>query len=219
MRGSLKLTFGISLLGLLVLSVPACGDDDSGGGGTKATGGSGGSTGGSGGSTGGAAGSATGGSAGTATGGAAGSGGGSTCGGTACETYKVGGLISLPPCCSKNDKCGSDVSATVGALIGVAPGCYEIGQKGNDDSTCPQLLFTNPLDSGPAAFDGCCNHATSKCGYKVNITSSGGPDFGCIDATGLTDAPQTCTPMTSDGGGTDGGTDASTEGGSDASTD
>lgn len=198
MRGSFKLALGIGLLSLVAMGIPACGDDDDGGsGGKSGSGGTGGKDGGTGGSTGGAAGSG-GVSGGGGSSGSGGTGGSTTCGGETCQTYKVGGLIDLKPCCSTNNKCGSNVDATVGALIGVPQGCYEIGQKGNDDSSCGPLKFTNPLDGGAAQFDGCCNHATSKCGYKVNVSSAGGPDFGCIDATGMTDAPQTCTPSTGD---------------------
>jgi hypothetical protein len=132
-------------------------------------------------------------------GGAAGSGGGgTTCGGTACQAYKVAGLLDLPACCAgaAKDICGADVSATVGALMGVPAGCYATGQPGNPDSTCPPLNFTNPLDGGPGSFSGCCNSKTNKCGYTVNVSSVGGPDFGCLDATGIADGgPASCTPV------------------------
>jgi len=197
MRSSFKLTLGIGLLSLVAMGIPACGDDDDGGsGGKSGSGGTGGKDGGTGGSTGGAAGSG-GVSGGGGSSGSGGTGGSTTCGGETCQDYKIAGLIDLKACCSANSKCGGDVDATISAATGLPKGCYEIGQKGNDDTSCPPLKFTG-LDGGPAEFKGCCNHATSKCGYSVNVSSVGGPDFGCIDATGLTDAPVACTPSTGD---------------------
>jgi hypothetical protein len=195
MRGSLKLTFGIGLLSLVALGIPACGDDDDD---TKkpSTGGTGGKDGGTGG-TGGVAGSA--GTGGVSGGGGTGGAAPVVCGGETCKTYKVAGLFDVGACCSA-DKCGADVSANVGGLVGLPAGCYRTGAPGNEDSTCPDLTFTNPLDSGPGAFKGCCNHETKKCGYAVDLSSTAGPDMGCLDATGIGDsgAPASCTPAASD---------------------
>lgn len=194
MRGSLKLTLGIGLLSLVAAGIPACGDDDEGGGGKKQTGGTGGTEGGLGGSAG-----SGGGTAGSGGGGGTGGAAPVVCGGETCKTYKVGGLFDVGACC-KADKCGADVSATVGGLIGLPGGCYATGAPGNADSTCPEWKFTNPLDGGPGSFKGCCNHTTKKCGYDVDISSVGGPDMGCLDATGIGDSgtPAACTPAAGD---------------------
>ncbi|GMV15452.1 MAG: hypothetical protein AMXMBFR56_36760 [Polyangiaceae bacterium] len=217
MRGSLKLVFGFGLLSVVALGTPACGDDDDGGGGSGGgKGGSGGSTGGSGGSGGGTAGSG-GASGGGGTAGSGGSGGGGiTCGSNQCQDYKVAGFLDLKGCCAgtAKDKCGGDVNTTIATLTGLPTGCYEIGQPGNLDSNCAPLVFTG-LDGGPAQIPGCCNSVVSKCGYMANFTSVGGPNFGCVDGTGVVDGgPASCTPSTGDAG-----TDAATEGGSDAATD
>lgn len=197
MRGSLKLTLGIGLLSLVALGIPACGDDDEGGGGKAGSGGTGGTEAGSGGTAG--------------SGGSGGSAGGVTCGGTACKTWKVGGIFDVGACCSANDKCGADISATVGGVIGLPAGCYETNQPGNVDCTsCDPFIFDNPLDTTSdkdGKFYGCCR-SDNTCGIWVDLetpvkeddggmTDYKGPKLGCIDGKGLSGfTSKSCTPGT-----------------------
>jgi hypothetical protein len=176
MRSFIKLAFGISVLSLAAISAPACGGDDDSGGSSGSGGGG------------------TGGTAGSATGGAGGADGGVTCGSTACESWKIGGIIPMGACCTTDDKCGGEVTSSLGTLIGSFPvGCYGLDQPGTTDCGCPSYPFVSPLDNTNQQFNGCC--ATSgECGFAVDFTSKGGPNFGCIPLTQLGQTAVTCTP-------------------------
>ncbi len=229
MRGSLKLVLGLGLISVVAFGTAACGDDDEGGGGS---GGGKGGTGGSGGTTTGGTGGGTAGSGGTSGsgGGTAGSGGGTgdaglTCGTNTCDGWKIQGAIAVPACCAgaNKDKCGADVSATTGGLIGVAAGCYEVNQPGNVDCTaCPQYAFLNPLTKAMSYWDGCCL-PDNTCGYNVDTTSVQGPKIGCVAPKTFSadaGAGPACTPGTSpDGGCPDPVSDAGTDASSDAKAD
>ncbi|MCK6537463.1 MAG: hypothetical protein L6Q84_31220 [Polyangiaceae bacterium] len=214
---SFKLLVGFGLCAVAASSTPACGgDDDDGGGSGGSTGGkdagndatSGGGTAGSGGTGG------TGGSG--ATGGSGGSGGSQTmtCKSETCESYSIAGQLSLGPCCAGagKDICGVDVDSTVSGLIGIKPGCYELNQKGNADTSCPSLTLFG------FTFSGCCNTAAKQCSYLLDVTGLKGPNMGCVDPAQIpTDGgatPKACTP-----GSGDGGSDAATDGSSDAAGD
>ena len=214
---SFKLLVGFGLCAVAASSMPACGgDDDDGGGSGGSTGGkdagndatSGGGTAGSGGS--GGSGGSTGG-----TGGGGGTGGTTmTCGSASCKGYSILGVVSLPPCCSgtAKDKCGVDVDSTVAGQLQIKPGCYELNQKGNADTSCPSLTLFS------FNFSGCCNTTAKQCSYLLDVSGLQGPNMGCVDPAQIpTDGgatPKACTP-----GSSDGGSDAATDGSSDAAGD
>ncbi len=214
MRSSFKLGFCFALTAVGLLGVPACGSDDGGGsGGSKAGGGTGGTgnsggTGATGGSGGGTAGTSTGGTAGAATnecaptetGGQECTADPCTCGAESCPSYKIGGLITVKPCCAgtANDACGLQLDSATAVLLSITPGCYQVAQVGGDDTSCGSFKFTNPLNQQPAEFAGCCR-ADSTCGFAIDLTDNGGPDMGCVEATCNGGAPKAC------GGGTGGG--------------
>ncbi len=223
MNKSFKLLFGFAVCALAASSAPACGGDDDGGGSSgsggkdagpdTASGGSGGSgaTGGSGGS---------GGSG--ATGGSGGSGGSATitCGAESCKGYSVV-IAELAPCCagSNKDKCGVDVDESAAGALGIQPGCIELGQAGNLDTSCSS--FTVP--GVGITLPGCCNAGASKCSYMVDVSGFGGPNIGCVDPASLpaSDAgpPAACTPGQPGDGGSDAATDAASDAASDAAAD
>lgn len=230
-RRSTRWGFGLGMVLLAIGSAPACGgDEDSGSGGSggaadSGLGGFGGSTAGSGGTAGTAGSGGTAGTAGTS--GSGGSGGAiqndcvptpsggdvcatapCTCGTSSCPSYGVAGIITIMPCCAgpNKDYCGSQVDATVGGFIGIAPGCYGTGEVGVADTTCSDFKIVNPLDNSVVTFPGCCR-LDGTCGVAIDLTSQGGPNLGCrqTDCNGA--GPKSCNAP--DGGTTDGGTGGS----------
>jgi hypothetical protein len=140
-----------------------------------------------------------------------------TCGGETCDSWKLGGLIDMPACCTDTDACGAQSTATIEQLAGVPQGCYALNQPGNVECDCPgSPPFENPLEPGEmVSFPGCCREGGT-CGYYVDLTSAEGPVFGCMEPWDNT-SPDTCTPGPANpcpepDGGTDGGSgDASTD--------
>lgn len=127
-------------------------------------------------------------------GGTGGTGGGAHCAGQSCPDYLVGGVLSVPACCSSNDKCGAELPASVAATLGGVPvGCYEANQPGNLDCDCPAYTFVNPVTQQPAAFPGCCT-PSGTCGYLIDTSSAEGPNIGCQEATFGDGQGELCTP-------------------------
>jgi hypothetical protein len=209
MRDSMRLAALFGSIFCVAVAIPACGSDDEDEG-TKKTGGTGGGviggTGGTGGSSasggtttgGGTGGSTTGGGTGGGTGGVA----SITCGTETCEGYNVV-IVTIAPCCPTGieNKCGADVPAEISGLIGVPAGCYELEQEGAVDTDCPTINVNQGginLD-----FEGCCNAATGMCGNLLDVSSFGGPNFGCASIALDGGTPAACD------GASDGGTDGS----------
>lgn len=139
-----------------------------------------------------------------------------TCGGQTCDTWKLGGILTLKACCTDSDQCGALSDATIEGVAGVPQGCYELNQPGNVECNCPESpSFTSPIDGEEVAFPGCCRD-DGTCGYYLDLTSAEGPNMGCVAPWDNT-SPDTCTPGPANpcpepDGGTDGGNgDASTD--------
>jgi hypothetical protein len=237
MRNFFKLGLSAGAVILFASMAPACGSDDEEGGGGTGNKTSGGGSGGTGNST---SGGGSGGTDGGGSGGTAGSqnecspkeNGGDACisdaatcacGASDCPSYKVGGLITVAPCCAgaNKDKCGVDVPDTVAGLLSIGAGCYETAQEGEVDDECAPFKFTSPLPpNDPAEFPGCC-HPDGTCGFAVDLTDQDGPNMGCVQATCAGGAPKTCTPGGSDAGtgGSSGAAGSAGAGPGDASAD
>jgi hypothetical protein len=158
------------LLGLVCLLAPACTkshdielDDQSltGGTGTRPTAGR----------------AATGGRSGTAArGGSAAAGrGGSATGCNNCQPLSLAGFLTLPACCTEDNRCGAD-STSLGA-----PGCVEIDAPGELDPACPGASLMGFL-----TLQGCCR-PDGTCGVLDTFLG-----LGCT--SGLTAEEVTCTP-------------------------
>jgi hypothetical protein len=83
----------------------------------------------------------------------------------------------------------------IAGLIGVAPGCYQVGQPGSANTSCNQYDFINPITQQPVYFPGCCR-PNGKCGYLADLTAvAQGPNLGCVpaDCSGG-GVEQNCTP-------------------------
>ncbi|MEZ4223010.1 MAG: hypothetical protein R3B13_18850 [Polyangiaceae bacterium] len=127
------------------------------------------------------------------TGGSASDGGPSTiqCGASACSGISVAGLITLNPCCTV-DGCGVNIDASVSGLIGIAGGCYGIGQPGAPNATCPSFMASIP-GQGPIEIPGCCR-PNGECGFAIDLSGFGGPNMGCANQTCNGGPAKTCTP-------------------------
>lgn len=110
-------------------------------------------------------------------------GGGGTPPCPACQDYKVGSLIDMPACCSGPGQCGALVGLS-GKLFGLPDGCNDIGQHGALDQACVPLQMKVP-DFLPSSFPGCCREQ-GVCGNLVDLSSIDGPNFGCVDTSGVT---------------------------------
>jgi hypothetical protein len=54
-----------------------------------------------------------------------------------------------------------------------------VNQPGSPTAACPSYYVNNPLQPGTQLeFPGCCRQ-DGTCGYDVDLTIYGGPDFGC----------------------------------------
>lgn len=117
-------------------------------------------------------------------------GGGGTASCPACQGYKVGSLIDMPACCSGPGQCGALVGLS-GKLFGLPDGCNDIGQHGALDQACVPLQMKVP-DFLPSSFPGCCR-AQGVCGNLLDLSSIDGPNFGCVDTSGVTGvSPASC---------------------------
>lgn len=227
----LKIGLVLGVASCAAIFAPACGssnDTGSGGSGGK-DGGTGGAAGMSG-SAGMAGSSGTGGTAGASgtggTAGASGTGGsagstGMTCGTSTCQAYNIASIVDLPACCAgtNGDKCGSDLTAAHALLAAIPAVCEEQNQPGTADTSCPSM--TLPVVNLPVT--GCCR-PDNTCGLNLDLTSLGGPSFGCADSAPFLDGgtPQACGSNTDGGAGAAGSSGAAGAAGSagmDAGTD
>ncbi|MEZ4223198.1 MAG: hypothetical protein R3B13_19800 [Polyangiaceae bacterium] len=174
---------------------------ETGSGGASGSGGSGAS------SSGGASGSSSGGSGGSGatpgSGGTSGAGmdGGSAdgggadaglCGGATCGGYTLDNVLPVAGCCTEAT-CGILVNQQISALLGGTPQqCAPINAPGANDSNCPDLDFTSPIDQSKVTFYGCCR-PDSTCGTLIDLAQWGGPNLGCADAWPAGSA-HSCTP-------------------------
>jgi MYXO-CTERM domain-containing protein len=114
-----------------------------------------------------------------------------TCGNKTCDGWTIGGLVTIPPCCTgpQDQKCGALITSQV-AAYGVPEGCHEIDQPGNTACACPDMQ--TPLMDLP----GCCRNASSTCGVFADLSGLGGPNMGCVDPSLVTEGgtPVQCTP-------------------------
>ncbi len=113
------------------------------------------------------------------------------CGSNSCSGVSLGGLLTVNPCCT-TDGCGMNIDASVSGLIGIAPGCYGVGQAGKADTTCPMYTVANPL-GGTIDFPGCCR-PDGECGFAIDTSSFGGPNLGCVPQECNGGPAKTCTP-------------------------
>ncbi len=127
------------------------------------------------------------------TGGAPGDGGAPTiqCGAQSCTGLSIAGNV-INPCCTV-DGCGMDLPQSVAGLIGMAPGCYGVGQAGGADATCPMFSVANPLGGGNIDFPGCCQ-PDGECGFVIDTSGFGGPNLGCVSQECNGGPAKTCTP-------------------------
>ncbi len=212
----LKMGLVLGVASCAALFAPACGSSDDSGGGKAGTGGTAGTDAGTGGAAGMAGSSGTGGTAGASgTGGSSGTSGtggsagatGMTCGTSTCIDYNIASIVDLPACCAGtgSDKCGSDLTAAHNLLPAIPAVCEEQNQPGTPDTSCPGM--TLPVINLPV--DGCCR-PDGLCGMALDLSSLGGPNFGCADSSPFIDGgtPAAC------GGNTDGGAGAAGASGS-----
>ena len=128
------------------------------------------------------------------TGGAPGDGGAPTiqCGTNTCTGLSLGGFVNINPCCTV-DGCGMNIDQAVSNLIGIAPGCYGVGQAGAADTTCPMYSIANPIGGGNIDFPGCCR-PDGECGFAIDTSGFGGPNLGCVPQECNGGPAKTCTP-------------------------
>jgi hypothetical protein len=209
-----KLFVLLAAIGLIAVTIIACGGDDDSGpadsGPTGVVGGSGGST------------SVTG-KGGTTGGGTAGAAGSSstceketTCGSGPCSTATLtsglgmfSAFVCAKACCTADNKCGTSLSGTGMAATFFSGGaCNEQNQAGKEDTNCPNLggtqdagtTTTNPI-AGIFNYKGCCR-PDGKCGLMITTLGLGciaNEDVGNIFGAALTGmagaavSPKACT--------------------------
>jgi hypothetical protein len=75
---------------------------------------------------------------------------------------------SVPGCCTKEGRCGIDVSFFA-SNHGYAAGCFELDAPGKPDRTCPSVDIALPLGDGKTITLEGCRTRTKACGYDVNL--------------------------------------------------
>ncbi len=103
-----------------------------------------------------------------------------TCAHRKCDSFKLGGLFDMEPCCAGagSDQCGVTVTEITGDLLGVSPGCHRLAAPGSADTSCPDFEYSSPVDEGIATWPG-CRAPDGECGALIDATPAGGPDLGC----------------------------------------
>ena len=114
------------------------------------------------------------------------------CGSVDCQSYTLGGVFNVGPCCGDNALCGIQIEGAVASAAGLATGCYAEQPPGSLDSSCPKFLIPNPsIPGSDIEFPGCCTPA-GNCGISMDLKGLGGPTLGCLEADCGGAAPKTC---------------------------
>lgn len=117
--------------------------------------------------------------------GAAGAGGGTSidCQGKACTSSSIE-FLTFEPCCAgvAKDRCGVEINAQIAQVAGVKPGCFALGEVGDEDPSCAGRVLET---FGGKVLPGCCHAEKGACSFIADFSSSGGPNLGCLDPNNL----------------------------------